>query len=289
VLGRPGAFADPAGDDVVSGCEIGGGDGGDIVGGLDRASVCLPGVDGLQPSACFEIDDATGDADGIAGKDGDGLDHAAIGGGKLLGGPAEAEDSAGAEAVCGDLGYSSVEEGGRGVEAEVDVGVLDVRLDGSQGEAVVQRGVGQDVIKAGADGGAVSPGAGLDQRASCAGSAEEQMGEGDVAAVLDAVDGAGLGDVGAVVGAVGGGRALDDGAEVVAEVSGHAADSALDDGLVGVAVEGAVEGMEVGVSAEEVETRWDGFLRSRGRCLGQSRERDKSGERGQQKRADELG
>ena len=182
--------------------------------------------------------------------------------------PPKRMTAAGAEAVGGDLGDSAVEEGGRGVGAEVDVGVLDVRLDGAEGEAIVQRRVGQDVIEAGAEGGAVSPGAGLDQRAAGAGAAEEQVGEGNDPAVLPAVDGAGLGDVGAVVGAVGGGGGLELGAEVVAEVSGDAADSSLDDGFVGVAVEGAVEGMEVGVSAEEVEARWDGRLRSRGRSLG---------------------
>ena len=289
MLGGPAALADGAGDDVVPGGEVGGGDGGDIVGGLDRASVGLPGVDGLQLAAGFEVDDASGDGDGVAGEDGDGLHDAAIGRGELFGGAAKADDTAGAEAVGGDLGDAAVEEGGRGVGAEVDVGVLDVRLDGAEGEAIVQRRVGQDVIEAGADGGAVSPGAGLDQRAAGTGAAEEQVGEGNDPAVLPADDGADLGDVGAVVGAVGGGGGLELGAEVVAEVSGDAADSSLDDGFVGVAVEGAVEGMEVGVAAEEVEARWDGRLRSRGRSLGRGAERKQDGGCGQQKRVEEVG
>jgi len=96
-----------------------------------------------------------------------------------------------------DIANASGDQTGSGW-AVVNMRVMKVGLDGSNGDAVVEGG--KDVVETDAAGDAPAPGARLKDGTAYLGSAAEGVGEGDPTIFLIAEDGAGLCGEDAVIG-----------------------------------------------------------------------------------------
>jgi len=271
LIGRA-AFADASVDGVVACGESVGGDGGAGACSRELAAGGGPSVGGQEIFLLFEVQHAAGHRDGVAGTDAHGLKLASVGGWFAGSHFAEAKDEACGEPVGSDLARAAGERAGRGLRAIVDVGELVVGLDGADGEAIVQRGGGWHVVDACAAGDGPSPGAvggtAVEIRWIHLRCAADYVDEGNKTSKLMPVDRAGLHGGEAVVGAVEGPGVFRLEAEGVAEVAGDAADEAVGDGRVLLAVDLAVDGMEIGVAAEDVDLRGVGKAGASGRGLG---------------------
>ena len=161
----------------------------------DVSAAGSPGVNGFLLQV--EVAGGGGDGDGVAGEDVRGLNRAAELDRRRRCDLTEAEDDAGGETIGVDIANASGDQAGSGW-AVVDMRVVEVGLNGSDGDAVVEGG--KDVVEADAAGDAPAPGAGLEDRTADLGSAAEGVGEGNEAVLLIAEDGAGLCGEDAVVG-----------------------------------------------------------------------------------------
>src|SRR6266851_326323 len=248
LLTRAHAFGDVAGDGVVAGGEPCGCDGGGRVGSGDVAAAGGPGGS---------------DGDGNAGKDVRMLNGAAELDGWRRCDLAKAEDHARGETVGVDIADASGDQADTG-GAVVNMRVVKVGLNGTDGDAVVEGG--KNVVEADAAGDAPAPGAGLEDGTADLGSAAEDVAEGNEAILLIAEDGAGLCGVDAIVGTVGKEAAFSLDADVAVEVTGHAGDCAGVDGLVLDVADIAVDGMEIAVASVEIEARELGRRSGGGLC-----------------------
>src|ERR1700679_2683011 len=208
-----------------------------------------PGIDGLF--AWLEVCGAGSDSEGITREEVRGVDSAAELGGRRRVDLAKTKDDASGEPVGVDVADAACDLG-RVDGAVVDVRVLEVSLDGADGDAVVKEG--KDEVDAAAAGDSPAPGAGLECRTADLGTAAEDVDKGNQARSLIAKNGARLG------GAHAADRTGEDAAfsldsEVAIEVRCGAEDRARVDGLIRKGADGCVTGIEVSVAGVEIKAR----------------------------------
>ena len=111
----------------------------------------------------------------------------------------------------------------------------------------------KDEVKTSSGGDTPAPGAGLEGRSACSGSTTESMDEWDKASLLVAKDGTSLCGVVAIVGAVREEAAFGLDSNVAVEVGRGAGDCTGVNGLVDEGSDFTIEGMEISVSAIEID------------------------------------
>src|SRR6185312_7708991 len=288
-VGR-GAFADDAAYRVVARREAGGGDG--VVGRVGLRTYFAAGrgprVDGQQMLVLFEVQGFASDGDRIAGIDGDGRDFAGVGRWHGRRGLAEPNDESGAEAQGVYLAFAAREAVGTDLLAEVGASVLEVHFGNAQGEVVVE--CGKNVVDAAAAIGSKAPyalvgAAAVLVRRPDLRTTAERLQEGNDAAHLAAVFEAALQGGETVVGIVELLVVFGVDAPVGPEVSCHTADEAAWQSFIGLVIKIAVECLEIGVAAENVDAGGRGRCGACRRRLGDAKRRYRHESCNEQKRA----
>src|ERR1035437_1657310 len=288
MLGRAAAYADAAGDGVVARCKSASGNGGAAGASRDAAAGRVPGVERQRLFALVEIDGPAGDGNGVARKDRHWLQLASVGGRHRRHQLAKAKYDARAQPECGDLTLAAGVRVCGDLPAVVDVRVVEVALNGPNGDAISQCSCRQDVINAEASGHGPPPVAGVRRSAvvirwTNLRAAANYVCEGNEAANLMAVDGTGLHGREAVVRIVEELAVFGLYAERVIEVSGDTGDEAAWKGSILLTINVAVDGMKLAISAVDIESRWAGQARARRCRLGRADKRNNRGGEHQKK------
>src|ERR1035437_5749961 len=135
MLGRAAAYADAAGDGVVARCKSASGNGGAAGASRDAAAGRVPGIERKRLFALVEIDGPAGDGNGVARKDRHWLQLASVGGWHRRHQLAKVKYDARAQPECGDLTLATRERVGRESRSIIDVRVVEVALNGPNGDA----------------------------------------------------------------------------------------------------------------------------------------------------------
>jgi len=266
-------------DSVLTGGRVGGIDCGFRAGGHDLAAIGCPGVDGGLFGV--QMQGIRFDFDGVAGEDTGGLRAAAKHHGVRRPDVAEMGDDATGEFQIIDLPESALNSGWKKQWAVNHLGILEVCLDGANGETMVEEG--EREIDAGTSCDSPTPHEGLRGRTIGALTAAEKMDEGDEWPKRKTEDGATLGcvdqlaagfagavrNVGGVFRCTGEISTLHLHAEVAVEVDRDAGCRIrIEDRLVLIAVDTAIEWMKVAVAAVDVNSRIYMFRAALGRLCG---------------------